>query len=173
MNEKLQAGIDLETRQAIEDFLYYEAELLDDRRFEAWVELFTDDVRYEMPMRVSRERTAPDIVENGKIFADTKDTLRIRVERLGTEFAWAEDPPSRTRHFVTNIRIAPGEREGEIRVRSNLLVYRNRGDSPQFNLLSGFRQDILRRVNGAWKIAQRRVVLDQSNIASHNLSMFF
>jgi 3-phenylpropionate/cinnamic acid dioxygenase small subunit len=173
MNEKLQAGIDLETRQAIEDFLYYEAELLDDRRFEAWVDLFTDDARYEMPMRVSRERTAPDIVENGKIFADTKDTLRIRVERLGTEFAWAEDPPSRTRHFVTNIRIAPGEREGEIRVRSNLLVYRNRGDSPQFNLLAGFRQDILRRVNGAWKIAQRRVVLDQSNIASHNLSMFF
>lgn len=169
------ASIDAKTRQEIADFLYYEAELLDDRRFEEWVELFADDARYEMPIRVTREKRAGwELSPTGKIFDDTKATLRIRVQRLGTEYAWAEDPPSRTRHYVTNIRIGPGDREGEYRVRCNLLVYRNRGESPEYDLLSGERQDVLRRLpGGGWQIAQRLIALDQSIVNSRNLSMFF
>jgi 3-phenylpropionate/cinnamic acid dioxygenase small subunit len=166
-------GVDPAIKAEIEEFLLHEAELLDERRFEEWIDLFAEDARYEAPMRVTKARDAgPDIVEESKIFSDNRETLHIRVQRLGTEFAWAEDPPSRTRHFVTNIRVQPGDRENEYRVRCNLLVYRNRGDTPDYDLLSADRQDILRRVDGGWKIAYRRIVLDQSTVGSHNLSIF-
>lgn len=168
-------AVDAQTRQEIEDFLYYEAELLDDRRFDEWIELFAEDARYEMPIRVTREKRAGwELAPNGKIFDDTKATLRIRVQRLGTEYAWAEDPPSRTRHYLTNLRISPGERAGEYQVRCNLLVYRNRGESPEYDLLSAERQDLLRRrPGGGWEIARRLVALDQSTVNSRNLSIFF
>ena len=167
-------GVDLQTRCEIEDFLHYEAELLDDRRFEEWVELFTDDAHYAMPIRLTREKRAGwELAPNGKIFDDTKATLNIRVQRLGTEYAWAEDPPSRTRHCVSNVRVAPGEQDGEYNVRCNLLVYRSRGESPQYDLLSADRRDVLRRVDGGWRIARRLIALDQSTVNSRNLSIFF
>lgn len=170
----VRSGVDGQTRREIENFLFGEAELLDDGRFEEWVELFADDAHYEMPIRVTRERRADwQLAPTGKIFDDTKATLTIRVQRLGTEYAWAEDPPSRTRHFVTNIRVAPADRPDEFRVRCNLLVYRSRGELPDYNVLSADRQDLLRRQPDGWKIARRFVALDQSTVNSHNLSIFF
>jgi 3-phenylpropionate/cinnamic acid dioxygenase small subunit len=168
-------AVDAQTRQEIEDFLYYEAELLDERRFEEWVELFAEDARYEMPIRVTREKRAGwELAPNGKIFDDSKATLNIRVQRLGTEYAWAEDPPSRTRHYVSNVRVRPAERDDEYNVRCNLLVYRSRGESPQYDLLSADRQDLLRRTpGGGWTIARRLIALDQSTVNSRNLSIFF
>src|SRR5438105_10238824 len=103
----------------VEQFLYREARLLDERRFREWLELFTDDVRYWMGARSNRyPRTSKAIsilspnryVEDDKtrddelsIFDETKETLSGRVARLETGMAWAEDPPSRTRHLSTNI----------------------------------------------------------------------
>lgn len=165
--------VDSETHREIEDFLYLEAELLDDRRFDDWLALFADDARYEMPSRVTRERSAPtDVADNAKIFDDTREHLAIRVQRLATEFAWAEDPPSRTRHHLSNVRAAPGEAPGEYHVRSNVLLYRNRGPSASYDLISAGREDVLRRTDEGLKIARRRIVLDQSTLASRNLSFF-
>lgn len=167
-------SVDGQMRREIEDFLLDEAELLDDGRFEEWVGLFADDAHYEMPIRVTREKRAGwQLAPTGKIFDDTKATLAIRVQRLGTEYAWAEDPPSRTRHYVTNIRVAPADQPDEYRVRCNLLVYRSRGELPEYNVLSADRQDILRRQPDGWKIVKRFVALDQSTVNSHNLSIFF
>lgn len=168
-------AVDLQTRREIEDFLYDEAGLIDDGRFEEWIELFTDDARYEMPIRVTREkRAAWQLAPQGKIFDDSKATLNIRVQRLGTEYAWAEDPPSRTRHYITNIRVEHADVEGEYRVRCNLMVYRNRGQSPEYDLFSADRQDVLRRLPGdSWKIARRWIALDQSTVNSRNMSIFF
>src|SRR4051794_41785061 len=108
----------------IEQFLYREARLLDSRRFHEWLELFTDDVRYWMAGRTNRypksskaiaildldryvedDRNADDELA---ILDESKETLTARVARLDTGMAWAEDPPSRTRHFVNNIEIEPG-----------------------------------------------------------------
>jgi 3-phenylpropionate/cinnamic acid dioxygenase small subunit len=172
----------------IEQFLYREARLLDDRRFHDWLELFTDDVRYWMTGRTNRYPKSskaiaildPDrYVENDigaddelAILDESKETLTARVARLDTGMAWAEDPPSRTRHFVNNIEVEPGDSDSELKVYSNFIVYRSRGETEQ-DFYVGSRQDMLRRVGGAWKIASRRLVLDQNVLTAKNVSVFF
>src|ERR1700732_2693309 len=113
------------TIREVEQFLYREARLLDERRFHEWLELFTDDVRYWMAGRRNRypksskaiaildlgryvEEDSADAAELA-ILDENKQTLSARVARFDTGMAWAEDPPSRTRHLLANIEIEPGD----------------------------------------------------------------
>ena len=163
----------LQIRDEVQDFLYREAELLDGGRFQEWLDLMTDDILYQMPVRMTRERgQGGDASADMQFFWDDRATLGLRVQRLKTEFAWAEDPPSRTRHFVTNVRIRPTDVPDELDVRSYLLIYRNRGDTAQYDLISGERQDRLRRVAEAWKLAKRSFVVDQAVLGTRNLAIF-
>jgi ethylbenzene dioxygenase beta subunit len=164
--------------QDVVEFLYHEAELLDEGRYREWLDVLTEDVRYQVPVRIARERGAGETAVTGvsdEMFHldEDRDSLELRVDRLETGFAWAEDPPSRVRHFVSNVRAAPVDgRDDELVVRSSVLVYRARWDRPEHDLLSCERHDILRRVDGAWKLAQRRVVLDSTTLPTLNLSFF-
>jgi 3-phenylpropionate/trans-cinnamate dioxygenase beta subunit len=99
-------------------------------------------------------------------------SLKGRVARLDTGMAWAEDPPSRTRHFISNIEVMPGAADGEIEVHCNFIVYKNRSEAEQ-DFYVGARRDVLRRVDGGWKIASRRLVLDQNVMLAKNISTFF
>lgn len=163
--------IAVEHRFAIQDFLVAEAELLDHRRFEDWLALWTDDATYFVPVRVSRKQPAPDVVDDVGLFDDNKHSLTLRVRRLGTDVAWAEDPPSFTRRFVSNFRIDP-EQDGEVRVRDYLLLYRSRGDGGTYDLISGEREHVLRVDGDGLRIASRRVVLDQASLGTKNLGVF-
>ena len=172
----------------VEQFLYREARLLDERRFHEWLELFTDDVRYWMAgrsTRYPRSSKAITILDPGRrqeadvaiedelaILDETKVTLSGRVARLDTGMAWAEDPPSRTRHIITNIEVEPGDTASELKVYSNFVVYRTRAETEQ-DFYVGARQDVLRRVDGAWRIARRKLVLDQNVLLPKNVSVFF
>jgi 3-phenylpropionate/cinnamic acid dioxygenase small subunit len=176
-----------EAIREVEQFLYREARLLDERRFREWLDLFTDDVRYWMGARSNRyPRTSKAIsilspnryVEDDhtrddelSIFDESKETLSGRVARLETGMAWAEDPPSRTRHLITNIEVA-GDAGAELIVHSNFIVYRSRAETEQ-DFYVGARQDLLRRVDGALKIARRKMTLDQNVLSAKNLSIFF
>jgi 3-phenylpropionate/cinnamic acid dioxygenase small subunit len=176
-----------ETIREVERFLYREARLLDERQFPEWIELFTDDVHYWMSGRTSRypaaskaiglldhARSNEELVQEGElaILDETKETLRARVARLDTGMAWAEDPPSRTRHLVTNIEVEAGNIASELKVYSNYLVYRSRGETEQ-DFYVGRREDVLRNVDGAWKIARRKIILDQNVLLAKNVSIFF
>jgi 3-phenylpropionate/cinnamic acid dioxygenase small subunit len=172
----------------VEQFLYREARLLDERCFHEWLELFTDDVRYWMPVRSNRypkaskaisildpERYAEEELAKDDelaILDETKETLARRIARLDTGMAWAEDPPSRTRHLIANIEVEPGESESVLKVYSNFIVYRNRGETEQ-DFYVGGRQDVLRKASGTWKIARRTIVLDQNVLLAKNVSIFF
>jgi ethylbenzene dioxygenase subunit beta len=170
------SGADL--RADVTEFLYQEAELLDEGRLREWLDLLTDDVRYQVPIRITKEQ-GPEagvtgVVEDAYHLDEDRDSIEMRVERLETGFAWAEDPPSRIRHFVSNIRVAEvPERHGEVAVRSSVLVYRSRWDEPSYDILSARRLDVLRRVDGGWKLAERRVILDNTTLPTLNLSFFF
>src|SRR5918911_4079866 len=100
-----------ELRHTLEDFFYFEAELLDDRRLREWLDLLTDDVHYSMPIRRNLLERPADVKEElskpgeAYYFNDTKKTLTVRVERLYAKNAWAEMPPSRTRHLISTIRV--------------------------------------------------------------------
>jgi ethylbenzene dioxygenase subunit beta len=158
----------------VQEFLYREAELLDEGRYREWLGLVTEDIRYQVPVRVARERGAAEsavtgVASNSFHLDEDKDSLELRVDRLETGFAWAEEPPSRIRHFVSNVRVQPLG-DNELAVRSSVLVYRSRWDRPGHDLLSGERQDVLRRVDGEWRLAKRWVVLDSTTLPTLNLS---
>ena len=169
----------------VEQFLYREARLLDERRFHEWLELFTDDVRYWMVTRsnlYARSSKAIAILNPGRtvdetteedglaILDESKKTLEGRIARLETGMAWAEDPPSRTRHLIGNLEATPLE-NGEVSARTAFLVYRSHLETDH-QLLSGSRKDMLRQVDGAWKVARRKIVLDANVLLDKNLSVF-
>ncbi|MFI7616590.1 aromatic-ring-hydroxylating dioxygenase subunit beta [Nonomuraea terrae] len=164
--------VPLGLRIVVQDFLVDEAELLDSRRFDEWLAQFTDDTEYRVPVRITRRLGNPDVVDDIFHFDENKASLGLRVRRLGTNVAWAEDPPSFTRRFVTNVKVAWGERDNEFAVRSYLLLYRSRGDRGTHDLLSGERQDLLRLEDDRLRIARRRVVLDQATLGTKNLAIF-
>ncbi len=163
---------DAQVQRELEAALLLEAELLDDNRLRDWLDLLAPDVQYRMPVRATRERGSGSEFVDMAHFEEDRGQLELRVRRLETTTVWAEDPPSRTRHFVSNIRVAAGDGEDGVQVKSNLLLYRSRGDSPSHDLLSAERQDLWRRLDGEWKLARRTILLDQSTVATHNLAVF-
>lgn len=181
-------GMDDAVLREVEQFLYREARMLDERRFHEWLLLFTDDVRYWMPLRANRypkRSKAIKIMDRDRYVEDelsredelalldeNKETLAGRIACMDTGMAWAEDPPSRTRHVITNIEAEPGDAPSELRVYSNFIVYRSRAETERETMF-GARQDLLRRVDGALKIARRKVIVDQSVMLSKNVSIFF
>jgi 3-phenylpropionate/cinnamic acid dioxygenase small subunit len=101
---------------AISAFLFHEAELLDGRRFEEWLALYTDDAIYWIPQGEETDHT-----HHVSIAYDDRRRLHERVVRLASGFAFSQDPPSRTCHVVGNVRVV-GEVDGDLDVRSNLML---------------------------------------------------
>ena len=153
-------------------FLYHEAELLDSRRFSEWLELLTEDIAYRMPVPLTRGRKL-DYSAETEILSENLSSLRVRVRKLGTEFAWAEDPPSRTRHLVTNLRVNATESADAVEARTSVLVYRSRFAEPSADFFSGERQDLLKKINGAWCLARRTILLDQTVLGARHLAILF
>jgi ethylbenzene dioxygenase beta subunit len=153
-----------------------EAELLDAYQEREWLEaMVSRDVVYQVPIRQTVERARGTGFVAGAFHLDeTYGSLESRVARNETAYAWAEDPPSRIRHFVTGIRVAEdADAPGLVTARSNLLIYRTRQEQTQPQLLSGERRDQLRREDGALRLLRREVLLDLTVIGTHNLSIFF
>jgi 3-phenylpropionate/cinnamic acid dioxygenase small subunit len=168
-------------KQEIQDFLYHEADLLDERRYEDWLALVAEDVRYWMPMRrnVKVDDLEREYTREGRDiswFDEGKDTLTRRVRQIQTGIHWAEEPVSRISHMVSNVHLLevnPSVAEpAEVAVKCRFLIYRNRVET-ETDILVGKREDRLRRVDGQWKIARRKIVLDQNVLLSKNLTFFF
>ena len=168
--------MDSQLRLQIEDFYYYEAELLDDRKLRQWLELFTDDVFYWMPIRHNTQERPDDISAelsqpgHGYYFNDDKKSLTLRVERVYSKTAWSELPPSRTRHLIANVRIKTDDGNA-IEAHANFIVYRTRMEKDE-DMFVGTRQDMLRRAGDTFKIARRTIILDQAVLAAKNISVF-
>jgi 3-phenylpropionate/cinnamic acid dioxygenase small subunit len=160
----------------LEQFLFLEAKLLDDRMYAEWYSLLADDIVYWAPTRRNRlrrewklENSGPDEVA---LFNDNKQTLGWKVNQFLTGSHWSEDPPSRTRHLVSNVVVRTTTDPDEFAVRSNFICYRNRLER-ETDLWVGERADILRSTGPRqWQIAERTILLDQSVIQSKNMSVF-
>ena len=167
--------------QEIAEFLYAEAELLDERHHSRWLALLAEDIRYWMPMRrnvklgdEAREFTRADHDVNW--FDEGKETLSRRVRQIMTGIHWAEEPVSRISHLISNVHlleIRPSSTApAEVVVRCRFLVYRNRVET-ETDLLVGKREDVLRRAGTGWLIARRKIMLDQNVLMAKNLTFFF
>ena len=168
-------------QRQIESFLYEEAELLDERRYEEWLALLDEDVRYLMPMRrnvkfgeLEREFTREG--QDVNWFDEGKDTLTRRVQQILTGVHWAEEPLSRICHMVSNVQILDvkpsASTPSELTAKSRFLIYRNRVET-ETDILVGKREDVLHRVDVHWNIRRRKIVLDQSVLQVKNLTFFF
>lgn len=174
----LTAGPELQWR--VEQFLYAEAALLDARQYREWYAMLADDLRYRMPLRFNRNKRERD--RDGELAADhqsflfdeTKASIDMRIKRLETGMAWAEEPPSRTRHLITNVRIVELSEDRTVVVESYFHIYRSRLER-QVDHLVGGRTDRLRPCEHplGWEVVDRYIVLDQTTVLANNLSMFF
>jgi phthalate 3,4-dioxygenase subunit beta len=154
-------------------FLVEEAAILDGRDWARWLDLLTEDVRYVMPVRVTTVVDAGyDAMADMAHFDEDRYALGKRVERLLTEHAWTEDPPSRTRHLVTNVRTFQGTEDGEIEVESTLLLFRSRGDDRDAEYVCASRRDVLRQEADRHLLASRRITVDESVLRTQNLAVF-
>ncbi|MEV0029586.1 3-phenylpropionate/cinnamic acid dioxygenase subunit beta [Nocardia sp. NPDC050793] len=179
-------GVELEKvllQHRVEQFLYHEAQLLDRWQWSSWLELFAEDVLYWMPVRknrLRRQRDQDEVPQGIEMahFYDDFESLRMRVNQMHSGTHWAEDPPSRCRHLVTNVIITPradGEAAPgvtEFDVSCNFVLYRNRLES-ETDIWAGERRDVLRADGTSFKIAKRTILLDQNVVQSKNLSVLF
>ena len=162
-------------------FLFEEAALLDDRKFDEWLTLLTDDFRIFAPIsrnvRYDQESQSKTLERKDiNWFDEGKETVRQRVQQIATGLHWAEEPRSRTVHLLTNIRITgvtPLEAgDQEVTVASAFMVYRHRGQD-ETDFMVGRRKDILVKSLEVWKIRHREVDLAQTVLLAKNLTTFF
>jgi PAH dioxygenase small subunit len=154
------------------EFQNAEAEILDTYAYRDWVELFTRDAEYRMPVRTTQFLVDGEGFRDFDFFVDDWQTLYTRAKRLETEFAWAETPPSRTRHFISNLRLTMDEKTGELLARNNFLITRTRQDL-DYQMFTGTRHDRLVPDGDSFKIRRRTILIDQTVITGTNLSIFF
>jgi 3-phenylpropionate/cinnamic acid dioxygenase small subunit len=156
---------------AIQRFLYREAALLDRREYQQWLALLTDDVIYRVFARVTRDAQATSL--DYAIIDEDATSLKMRVDQISNpRLTRAENPPAFTRRFVSNFE-AKVEAPDQFAVESNLLIYRNRMNIPNGGLYVGERHDLLRRMNGELRLAQRHVRLDQTILHDGAVSTLF
>ena len=165
-----------------EAFLYDEAELLDERAFRAWLDTLADDLVYFMPMmynvkfgeHAAGEKTRFD--KDMSWFNEGKWTLTKRVEQILTGVHWAEEPLSRLCRAVSNVQLTSVSTNAagqlELGVRSRFVTYQNRCEYEEY-VFVGKRNDVLRQVDGQWKLARREIHLGQTVLLAKNLSIFF
>lgn len=171
-----------ELKHEAEEFLYEEAEMLDERRFKEWLDTLEEDLVYFMPMMYNVKFGAHANNEKTRFekdmswFNEGKWTLTKRVEQILTGVHWAEEPLSRLCRAVSNVQLtsittnAAGQEE--IGVRSRFVTYQNRCEHEEYFFV-GKRNDVLRQVDGQWKLARREIHLGQTVLLAKNLSIFF
>lgn len=179
LNADAPAGrrVPLERHHEIAQFLFHEATLLDEWRFREWLGLLSADIHYSMRTTVNaqtRDRRRNVQPPTTWIFNDTHAQLERRIARLETGMAWAEEPPSRTRHLVTNLRVLASATPGEYDVHLNYLLYRSQKERDE-TFYVGRRLDRVRRADNpeGWLVCRREIALDQAVLSSHNLSVLF
>ena len=171
-----------EIKREVEEFLYDEANLLDERQFKDWLDTLAEDLEYFMPMtfnvkfgeHAARENTARE--KHMSWFNEGKWTLTKRAEQILTGVHWAEEPLSRVCRLVSNVQLtgmATHENgELEVDVSSRFITYQNRCEYEQY-LFVGDRKDRLRRTQHGWKLAKREIEIHQNVLLAKNLSIFF
>jgi 3-phenylpropionate/cinnamic acid dioxygenase small subunit len=159
-------------RQQFEDLLYREAWLLDQDRLEEWLDLLSENIHYWAPVRADMNRGKEDFSPPLRLafFDDNKDGLRLRVARIRTGAAHADEPPSRVRHLITNVQVMEAPDTETTQVASNFLVFKSRRNREE-NLFVGCREDTWRLDGGAWKLDERMILLDHNVI--ENITVLF
>ncbi|MEM0173415.1 MAG: aromatic-ring-hydroxylating dioxygenase subunit beta [Sulfolobaceae archaeon] len=153
---------------AILSFLYNEAMLLDEKRYKDWLGLLTENFEY----RIFLVDFVPYTTEGPKLITildEDRKSIERRINRLYTEYAWAEDPQSHTLRVVSNV-IVEGKVENTYNVRSYLILHRDRGDLRN-EVFYARRNDKIVKIDGKFKLSKRDVIIMESILRERNISI--
>lgn len=150
------------SRVQAEDFLFFEAELLDDWKLMEWAALFREDAIYEVTSPATADPLNSDARKTLFLIADRIDRIRGRAVRLLKKTAHAEYPHSKTRHLITNIRPTAGDMAGETRLRANFVVYRTKEDTTSV-FMGEYHYRLSAEADGL-RIVQKRIILDLNSL---------
>lgn len=166
------SSVDAETQHRIEQFLYYEADLLDRFELEEWLALLDEEILLEVPVRVARHPGSeqPEFSEDANYLREDYEMIRERVGRLAKEYAWSENPRSRVRHILGNVRVLDAD-DDVLTVANNQHVFRSYGDTADHDMLSAQRYTELRDDGDRYTITGRTVYLDHSILNTKNLTL--
>ncbi|MCU1691516.1 MAG: 3-phenylpropionate/cinnamic acid dioxygenase subunit beta [Frankiales bacterium] len=161
----------------VREWLDDESAMLDAGHTMEWTQLLAKDLLYRLPVRQNRLRDDPESQFASGMFHydENHTTLVMKVMRLATTASpWAENPMSRTRRFVTNVRVHRTAVDDELEISSSLLVSRSRYTEPHPLILTAERQDLLRRTGeGTFLLVRRTILVDQATLGYPNLAVFF
>jgi ethylbenzene dioxygenase beta subunit len=166
--------VDRDTLHKVEQFLYREARLLDNERWDDWLALMAEDIHYWMPTMENRRRADKNgayAVDRGALYNDNLLDLTRRITRFKQPTAWAEDPATRHAHVVSGVEVYQGEKADEFIVHSSFVNYRSRVEKDN-DLLVGRREDVLRADGDSFRLARRKIIITQSVLMAKNLNTF-
>ncbi len=177
LSKPLEARVMLavEKHLAVQQQLFYEARLLDEEKFDEWMTLLTDDIRYRMPVterRFRKDRSAPLAFGGGYIFDENKARLTMRIGRLQSGLVWAEDPRNMVRRIVSNVEIWQGAEANQAEVYSVVTIHRSRIDGEEKHFVAG-RRDVWRETDQGWRLVVRDISLDTSVVLDSNMNALF
>ena len=155
-----------ETLRDIEQFLYREARLLDERRFWEWDQLFTDTGMYWVP----QQHGQADPFEHISLFWENRMLREVRIRRVENVRNWSQQPPTRTAHLVGNVMIEGLDSQGLLVVSATFQVSEWRLEQRQ--LAGRYTYKLASQDNGEWKIQLKRVDLINCNDVFANLEVF-
>jgi p-cumate 2,3-dioxygenase beta subunit len=143
-------------RLDVEDFLFHEADLLDNWRLPEWTQLYSDDAKYEIASLSSIDPLGADPSSSIFIVADDKERMNLRANRLMKKSAHCEFPHSKTRHMISNVRVS--QDGNNLRTKANFVTYRTK--SGRTSRYMGEAHYLLEPVGEGFRIKHKRCVLD-------------
>lgn len=160
-----------EVHLQVTQFLGLEARLLDEGREKEWLDLLDEDLSYQVPIRSATEPRTDEFASVGYRLKDTKTHMRTRISRLDTGIAYSEVPPSRTMRLVGSILVLPTDSPDIVEVHSSILLYRQRGIDPYFDLLPARRVDHIRLTDDGLRLLRRQVLHTETSLETPNLAV--
>lgn len=162
----------MELHVCAQEFLAWEAKLLDERRFEEWYQLLDDNLLYEVPLKIARQEMNEETPTYGYRIRDEKSHVRVRIDRMSSGHGWAEMPVSRTLRMVGSIFVEVTDQPDVISVESALMLYRQRGHDEPGDLIPVRRQDQLRMTDQGPVLMKRTAYITEVTLNTPNLGVF-
>ncbi|MEN0109058.1 MAG: 3-phenylpropionate/cinnamic acid dioxygenase subunit beta [Pseudomonas sp.] len=165
---------DIDDARAVEAFLLREARLLDNECWDDWLLMLSEAIHYWMPGIENRRRedkSGPYRLEHMAFFDDGMRDLKRRVARFKQPSAWAENPPTRNVHLISNIEVYAGTEAHEFVAYSCFINQRSRGLDEQHQLV-GRREDVLRVEADGLKLLKRKILIPNAMLLGKNINTF-
>lgn len=160
-------------RDAVVSFTYHETHLLNEERYDEWLRLLADDFEYRMPTpQVKDDPRIRPYNDDALLAWESIHSLRLRFQRIESDYAWADRPPAFHRRHLTAVRVTPGDSDSEWKVSADEIVARSRVPEGT-HFISALREDSVRVEDGELRLARRTIYVDDNRPNLAQIALIF